>query len=135
MDPAAAVDWVHRNHRAVVTTLRADGRPQMTPVTVGADADNIVISTREPSMKVRHLRRDPRIWLCLLNDGFFGDFIVAEGTVEIVSLPAAMEGLVDYYRNISGEHPDWDDYRAAMIRDQRCLLRITPTYAGPTVSG
>ena len=86
-------------------------------------------------MKVKHLRRDPRIWLCLLNDGFFGDFYVVEGTVEIVSLPDAMDGLVDYYRNISGEHPDWDDYRQAMERDQRCLLRITPTYVGPTVSG
>ena len=59
----------------------------------------------------------------------------AEGPVEIVTLPDAMDGLVDYYRSISGEHPDWDDYRAAMERDQRCLLRITPTYAGPTVSG
>jgi len=107
----------------------------MTPVTVGADADKVVISTREPSMKVRHLRRDPHIWLCLLSDGFFGDFLVVEGTVEIVSLPEAMEGLVDYYRNISGEHPDWDDYRATMIKDQRVLLRITPTYVGPTVSG
>jgi PPOX class probable F420-dependent enzyme len=135
MDPAAAVDWVRRNHRAVVTTLRADGRPAMTPITVGADGDKIVISTREPSMKVRHLRRDPRIWLCLLNDGFFGEFLVAEGTVEIVSLPEAMEGLVNYYRNISGEHPDWDEYRAAMVRDQRVVLRITPTYVGPTVSG
>ncbi len=130
-----AVEWVRRNHRAVVSTLRADGRPALTPVTVGAEDDVIVISTREPSMKVKHLRRDPRIWLCLMNDGFFGDFLVVEGTVEIVSLPDAMDGLVDYYRNISGEHPDWDDYREAMVRDQRCLLRITPTYVGPTVSG
>jgi len=133
--PADAVAWVRDNHRAVVSTLRADGRPALTPVTVGADGDNIIISTRAPSMKVKHLRRDPRIWLCLLNDAFFGDFLVVQGDVEIVELPEAMEGLVDYYRNISGEHPDWDDYRAAMQRDQRVLLRITPTYVGPTVSG
>ena len=133
--PADAVDWVRRNHRAVVSTLRADGRPALTPVTVGAEGDQIVISTREPSMKVKHLRHDPRIWLCLMNDGFFGDFLLVEGRVEIVSLPEAMDGLVTYYRNISGEHPDWDDYRQAMVRDQRCLLRITPTYVGPTVSG
>jgi PPOX class probable F420-dependent enzyme len=134
-DAAEAIEWVRRNHRAVVSTLRADGRPALTPITVGADGDKIVISTRETSMKVKHLRRDPRIWMCLLNDGFFGDFLVVEGDVGIVPLPEAMEGLVDYYRNISGEHPDWDDYRAAMVRDQRCLLRITPTYVGPTVSG
>jgi PPOX class probable F420-dependent enzyme len=124
--PADAVEWVRRNHRTVVSTLRADGRPALTPVTVGADGDNIVISTRETSMKVKHLRRDPRIWLCLLADGFFGEFYVVEGTVEIVSLPEAMDGLVEYYRNISGEHPDWDDYRQAMEREQRCL----PTVAG-----
>lgn len=135
MEPADAIAWVRRNHRAVVSTLRADGRPALTPVTVGADGDRIVVSTREPSMKVKHLRRDPRIWLCLLNDAFFGDFLVVEGTVEIVSLPEALDGLVTYYRSISGEHPDWEDYRAAMVRDQRVLLRITPTYVGPTVSG
>jgi PPOX class probable F420-dependent enzyme len=135
VQPADAIEWARRNHRAVVGTLRQDGRPALTPVTVGAEGDVIVISTREPSMKVKHLRQDPRIWLCLMNDGFFGDFLVVEGTVEIVSLPEAMESLVDYYRNISGEHPDWDDYRAAMVRDQRCLLRITPTYVGPTVGG
>jgi PPOX class probable F420-dependent enzyme len=135
VDAADAVAWVRSNHRAVVSTLRADGRPALTPVTVGADGDHIVISTRETSMKVKHLRRDPRIWLCLLNDGFFGDFLVVQGDVEIVELPEAMDGLVDYYRNISGEHPDWNDYRAAMERDQRVLLHITPTYVGPTVSG
>ena len=132
---ADAVEWVRTNHRAVVSTLRADGRPALTPVTVGAESDKIVISTRGPSMKVKHLRRDPRIWMCLMNDGFFGDFLVVEGDVEIVPLPEAMDGLVEYYRNISGEHPDWDDYRAAMERDERVLLRITPTYVGPTVSG
>ncbi|MFL6238714.1 MAG: PPOX class F420-dependent oxidoreductase [Actinomycetes bacterium] len=135
MGPSDAVSWVRTNHRAVVAVLRPDGRPGLTPVTVGAEDDVIVISTREPSMKVRHLRRDPRIWMCLINDGFFGDFLVVEGDVEIVPLPDAMEGLVDYYRNISGEHSDWEDYRAAMVRDQRCLLRITPTYVGPTVGG
>jgi PPOX class probable F420-dependent enzyme len=134
-EAADAVEWVRHNHRAVVSTLRADGRPALTPVSVGAEGDKIVISTREPSMKVKHLRRDPRIWLCLMNDGFFGEFFVVQGDVEIVPLPEAMDGLVEYYRNISGEHPDWDDYRAAMERDQRVLLRITPTYVGPTVGG
>jgi PPOX class probable F420-dependent enzyme len=135
VEPADAIEWVRRNHRAVMATLRKDGAPQLTPVSVGADGDTIVVSSRETAIKVKNLRRDPRAWLCLLNDGFFGEFMQAEGTVEIIELPAAMDGLVEYYRNISGEHPDWDDYRAAMERDQRVLLHITPTRVGPKVSG
>ena len=136
MEIADAIDFVRRNHRVVVATLRKDGAPQLTPVTAGVDDEGkIVISSRETAMKVKNLRRDPRMWLCLLNDGFFGEFMQAEGPVEIVTLPDAMDGLIEYYRGISGEHPDWDDYRAAMEREQRVLLRITPTRVGPNVSG
>ena len=136
MDIPSALEFFRNNHRAVVATRRTDGSPSLTPITVGVDDDDkVTISTREPSMKVRHLRREPRIWICGLNDGFFGDFVQAEGNVEIVELPDAMEGLVEYYRRISGEHPDWDDYRAAMVRDQRVLVRVTLDRVGPTVSG
>ena len=135
MDVADALEFVRNNHRIVLATLRKDGAPQLTPVTAGIDSNQIVISSRETAMKVKNLRRDPRAWLCLLNDGFFGDFMQAEGPVEIVELPEAMDGLVEYYRGISGEHPDWDDYRAAMVRDQRVLIRVTPTRVGPNVSG
>ena len=135
MEPADAIEWVRRNHRAVIGTLRKDGTPQLTPVSVGADGDRIAVSSRETALKVKNLRRDPRAWLVLMNDGFFGEFMLVDGPVEIVALPEAMEGLVDYYRNISGEHPDWDDYRAAMERDQRVLLKITPTRVGPTMGG
>ena len=99
------------------------------------DAGRVVVSTREPSMKVRNLRRDQRVSLCLLNPGFFGDWAQVEGLAEIVSLPDAMEPLVDYYRSISGEHPDWDDYRAAMTRERRVVVRFEITRAGPTVAG
>ena len=136
MDAAQAVDFFRTNHRAVFATLRSDGAPSMTPVAVGVDADDkLIVSTRETAMKVRHLRRDPRAWICGLYDAFYGGLVQAEGPVEIVSLPAAMDGLIEYYRGISGEHPDWDDYRAAMEREQRCLLRLTVTRAGPTVAG
>ena len=107
-----------------------------SPVTASVDPEGrVTISTRETAMKVRHLRRDPHASLCAFTDGFFGDWVQVEGTAEIVALPEAMDVLVDYYRSVAGEHPDWDDYRAAMVREQRCILRVTPESAGPNVSG
>jgi PPOX class probable F420-dependent enzyme len=136
MDLDEARDVVREQHRAVLATLRGDGTPQMSPVLVAVDDDGrVLVSTREGALKVRNLRRDPRLWLCVLPDGFFGRWIQVEGRTEIVSLPDAMDGLVDYYRRVSGEHDDWDDYRAAMQRDQRVLLRIELTRAGPDRAG
>jgi PPOX class probable F420-dependent enzyme len=108
----------------------------MTPVTAGVDADGrVVISSRITAYKVKNLRRDPRAWLCVLPDTFFGDWIQVAGIAEIVELPKAMDLLVDYYRGISGEHPDWADYRAAMERDKRVVIRLDITQAGPDVAG
>ncbi|HEY7072125.1 MAG TPA: PPOX class F420-dependent oxidoreductase [Acidimicrobiales bacterium] len=136
MDTAAALDFLRANHRAVMATTKSDGSTQMSPITVGVDAeDRVVVSTRETAWKVRHLRALPYAAICAFTDGFFGEWLQVEGPVEIVSLPEAMEPLVDYYRSISGEHPDWDDYRAAMERDQRVILRMTVERAGPNVSG
>jgi PPOX class probable F420-dependent enzyme len=136
MDIAEAVEYVRTNHNAVLATLKQDGSPQLSPVTAGVDGDGkVIISTRETAYKVRHIRRNPRVWLCALPDRFYGSWAQLDGTAEIVELPAAMDGLIQYYRDISGEHPDWDDYRAAMERERRVLLRITVTKAGPTVSG
>ncbi|SDN27959.1 PPOX class F420-dependent oxidoreductase [Allokutzneria albata] len=136
MDLEAALDVVREQHRAVLTTLRRDGTPQMSPVLAGVDADGrVVVSTRAGAMKTRNVRRDPRAWLCVLPDGFFGRWVQVSGTVEIVELPGAMDGLVDYYRRVSGEHSDWDEYRASMIAEERVLLRITVEQAGPDVSG
>jgi PPOX class probable F420-dependent enzyme len=136
MDIPQALDFLRTNHRAVLATTRADGSPQLSPVTVGVDADGlVVVSTRETAAKARNLQRDPRAWVCGFSDGFFGPWVQVAGTTEIVSLPAALDGLVAYYRSIAGEHPDWDDYRRAMTAERRVLLRITPTSAGPNVSG
>jgi PPOX class probable F420-dependent enzyme len=100
------------------------------------EAGYAVISTRQTAYKVRNLRRDPRAYLCVLPDSFFGGrWVQVDGTVTIVDLPEALEPLVEYYRRISGEHPDWDDYRAAMVRDRRVLLRMEITRAGPDRSG
>jgi len=136
MDAATVQDFIRTNHRAVLATFRRDGRPALSPVTVGVDPEGrVIVSTRETAMKVKHLRRDPRVAITAFTDRFYGDFVQAEGTAEIVALPEAMELLVDYYRSVSGEHPDWADYRAAMVRDQRGIVRFAIERAGPNVSG
>ena len=136
MTPDDAREFVTSNHRAVLVTRRAGGGVQTSPVTVGADDDcKVVISSRETAYKTRNLRRDPRVALCAFSDNFFGAWIQIDGTAEIVSLPEAMEGLVDYYRRISGEHPDWADYRRAMETQRRVLIRVSIDKVGPTRSG
>ena len=136
MDLEQAREFLRANHRAVLATVRADGRPQLSPVTCGVDdAGLVIISTRETAIKTRNLRRNPAASLCVFTDGFFGQWVQVDGTAEIISLPDAMDLLIDYYRRISGEHPDWADYRAAMIRERRCVVRITITRAGPDISG
>jgi PPOX class probable F420-dependent enzyme len=136
MELDRAREFLRENHRAVMTTHRANGHPQMSPVLCSIDTEGRVgVSTREAAMKVANLRRDPRVSLCVLNDGFFGDWIQVDGTATIVSLPEAMEPLVEYYRSLSGEHPDWDEYRGAMERDRRVLVRIDIEHAGPDRSG
>lgn len=135
MDLDEARDFVRHNHRAVLTTRTAAGI-QQSPVLVGLDdAGRLTVSTRETATKVRNLRADPWVQLVVLNDGFFGDWIYVEGVADVVSLPSAMEPLVDYYRGISGEADDWDEYRAAMQRERRVILQITPTRAGPDHHG
>jgi PPOX class probable F420-dependent enzyme len=134
MEISAAQEFIRGNHRAVMSTFRKDGRPALSPVLVTLDDEGRpIVSTREPAMKVQHLRRDPRVSMAVMNDGFFGDWVSVEGTAEIVELPEAMDLLVEYYRSISGEHPDWDDYRAAMERDQRVIIRFSIDRAGPNV--
>lgn len=136
MDIAKAREILARRHRAVLATSRADGTPQLSPVLVALDgAGSPVISTRATAYKVRNVRRDPRVWLCVLPDEFFGDWLQLDGTADVVELPEAMDGLVEYYRTVSGEHPDWEEYREAMRAEQRVLLRITPTRAGPDRAG
>ena len=136
MDRDAALDFIRRHHRAVLATLRADGAPQLSPVTAAVDDDGlVVVSTRETARKTLNLRRDPRAWLVVMTDAFFGEWVQVEGPVEIVPLPAAMDGLVAYYRAVSGEHPDWDEYRAAMDSQRRVLLRLAVERAGPNQSG
>src|SRR5579871_5127440 len=106
MDLEQAREFLRANHRAVLATARADGRPQLSPVTCGVDdAGLAVISTRETAVKTRNLRRNPAASLCVFTDAFFGKSVKVDATAEIISLPAAIDHLIDYYRRISGEHP------------------------------
>jgi PPOX class probable F420-dependent enzyme len=136
MDLDAAREFLHAHHRAVLATFRRDGRPQLSPVLCVCDEKGrVLVSTRETAVKTRNLRRDPRVSLCVMTDGFFGTWVQVDGEAEIISLPDAMELLIDYYRRISGEHADWDDYRSAMERERRVAVRVSLTRAGPDVSG
>ena len=128
--------FVRHNGRAVLGTRRHDGGMQLSPVLVAVDEDqSLIISTRETAIKTKNVRRDPRVYLCIMNDGFFGAWAQAEGPATVESLPGAMQGLVRYYRTLRGEHPDWDEYRAAMQRERRVLLRIQVDRVGPSRSG
>jgi PPOX class probable F420-dependent enzyme len=134
MSPNDAREFVASNHRAVLVTRRSGGGLQTSPVLVGVDdEEKVVISTREGAYKTRNLRRDPTVVLCVLSDDFFGRWMQIEGTAPIVSLPEAMDGLVDYYRR--GEHPDWDDYRRAMQDQYRVLVRVSIDAVGPAHAG
>jgi PPOX class probable F420-dependent enzyme len=131
-----ARDFIREQHDAVMVTFRRDGSPQLSPITCNVDADGfVVVSTRETAMKTKNLRRDTRVSLCVVTKGFYGAWVQVDGPAEVVSLPDAMEPLVDYYRSVRGEHPDWDDYRDAMNRERRVIVRITPERAGPDRSG
>ncbi len=135
MDPDSALEFIAHNHRAVLATSRADGNPQLSLVAAGVDDDTVVVSTRETAIKTKNLRRRPRASLIVFTDNFYGNSVQVEGPVEVVSLPQAMDGLVAYYRQISGEHPNWDEYRSAMEQERRVLLRITVERAGPDRAG
>jgi PPOX class probable F420-dependent enzyme len=136
MDLAEAQQFLRDHHRAILATWRRDGRIQLSPIAVGIDAEGrAIVSSRETAYKTKNLRRQARASLCVFVDGFYGPWVQVDGTAEVVSLPQAMELLVDYYRRVAGEHPDWDDYRRAMEREQRVLIRITMESAGPDRKG
>ncbi|MDR0357913.1 MAG: PPOX class F420-dependent oxidoreductase [bacterium] len=136
MDIEGAQEFIRQNHRGVLVTRRANGSVQASPVLASVDGEGaIAISTRETARKVHNLRRDPRASYCGFTDRFYGDWLQIDGTAEVLSLPAALEPLVDYYRTIRGEHEDWDGYRAAMEEERRVLVRITIERVGPQRSG
>lgn len=136
VDRSALEDFVRDRHRATLVTHRASGGLQMSPVTCGLHADGrIVIATYPTRAKVANLRRDARASLVVHSEDWDGPYVQVDGTAEVIDLPEAVEPLVDYFRSISGEHPDWDEYRQAMVDQGKCLVRITPERWGPIATG
>jgi PPOX class probable F420-dependent enzyme len=136
MDLEAAREFIRSNHHGVLATRRPDGSPQLSPVLATVDTEGrVVISTRETAYKTRYLRSDPQALLCVFTDGFFGEWVEVEGTADVLSLPDAMEPLIDYYKSFPGENPDWEVYRERMRRERRVLVRITLERAGPDRKG
>ncbi len=135
MEIEKGLDYVRDNSRAVLATRRRDSSPQMSPVTLAVVDNEIIMSTRETAIKTWNLRRDPISWLCVFPDKWLGRWVQLQCRAEIVSLPDAMDLLVSYYRTLSGEHPDWDDYRRAMTDDQRCIVKFEVEAAGPDIQG
>ncbi len=136
VDREALVEFLRPRHRLILSTERSDGTSQMSPVTSGVDqAGRIVIATYPQRAKVSNLRARPAASACVLSDEWNGPWVQVAGIAEIVDLPDAVEGLVEYFRSISGEHPDWDEYRQAMVDQGKCLIRITIDRWGPIATG
>jgi PPOX class probable F420-dependent enzyme len=133
---AELLEFLASRHRGLLVTRRADGSPQLSPVTCGLDPDGrIVISTYPQRAKVHNARRDPSVSICVQSDDWSGEYVQVDGHAEVIDLPDALEPLVDYFRGISGEHPDWDEYREAMRRQGKCIVRITIDRWGPIATG
>ncbi|GAA3731179.1 TIGR03618 family F420-dependent PPOX class oxidoreductase [Plantactinospora mayteni] len=136
VDRAELVDFLRPRHRAILMTTRPDGRPQSSPVTCGVDIEGrIVVSTYPERAKATNARRDPRVSVCVLSDDWNGPWVQVDGTAEVLDLPESVEPLVEYFRCISGEHPDWDEYREAMRRQGKSLIRVTIDGWGPVATG
>ncbi|MFB7953424.1 PPOX class F420-dependent oxidoreductase [Streptomyces sp. NPDC056045] len=128
--------FVRPRHRAILLTARADGRPQGSPLTCGVDdAGRIVVSTYPERAKTRNAKRDPRVSVIVLSDEWSGPWVQIDGVAEVIDAPESVEPLVEYFRNISGEHPDWDEYRTAMVEQGKSIIRITPERWGPVATG
>src|SRR3954451_551472 len=129
-------EFVRPRHRMIVITQRSDGSPQASPVTGGVDdSGRIVISTYPERAKTANARRRPEVTVLVLSDDFGGAWVQVDGTCEVLDVPDSVEPLVEYFRNISGEHPDWEEYRTAMVEQGKSLIRVTPTRWGPIATG
>ncbi|MGC0419945.1 PPOX class F420-dependent oxidoreductase [Embleya sp. AB8] len=130
------LEFLRPRHRGLLATTRADGRPQLSPVSCGIDeAGRIVVSTYPERAKARNARRDERVSICVVSDDWNGPYVQVDGRAEVLDMPEVLEPLVEYYRCIAGEHPDWDEYREAMRKQDKSLIRIEIERWGPIATG
>jgi PPOX class probable F420-dependent enzyme len=130
------LDFIRPRHHGILMTTRRDGRPQASPNTIGVDPDGrIVISTYPERAKAMNVRRNGQVSVCVLSEDFGGAWVQVDGTAEVLDLPEALEPLVEYFRCIAGEHPDWDEYRQAMVDQGKSLIRVTIDRWGPIATG
>jgi PPOX class probable F420-dependent enzyme len=136
VDLSSLLEFIRPRHRMVLTTFRADGSLQSSPVSGGVDADGrIVVASYPQRAKSANVRRTPRASVMVLSDEFNDAYVQVDGVAEVIDLPDAVEPLVEYFRSISGEHPDWAEYRQAMVDQGKCLIRVTPQRWGPVATG
>jgi PPOX class probable F420-dependent enzyme len=136
VDLAELLDFVRPRHHFLLATTRRNGRPQLSPVSGGVDYDGrLVISSYPGRAKAVNAERDPRVSVCVLSDDWNGPWVQVDGDAEVLHMPEAEDSLVEYFRCISGERPDWDEYRAAMRLQNKSLIRVTPTRWGPIATG
>ncbi|MCV7153839.1 PPOX class F420-dependent oxidoreductase [Mycolicibacterium pyrenivorans] len=136
VDLSELLDFIRPRHRMVLTTFRAGESLQSSPVTGGVDGQGrIVVASYPQRAKAANIRRRPRASVVVLSDDFNGPYVQVDGPAEVVDLPEALEGLVEYFRSVAGEHPDWDEYRQAMVDQRKCLIRVTPQQWGPVATG
>jgi PPOX class probable F420-dependent enzyme len=130
------LDFIRPRHRMVLTTFRSDGSLQSSPVTGGLDTEGrIVVASYPQRAKAANIRRRPRASVVVLSDEFNGPYVQVDGAAEVIDLPDAVEPLVEYFRSVVGEHPNWDEYRQAMVDQGKCLIRVTPQRWGPVATG
>ena len=136
VDRETLLEFLRPRHKGTLVTTRKDGRPQMSPVSCGVDEEGrVVVSTYPERAKAVNLRRDPRVSMLVHSDDWNGPYVQVDGTAEVLDMPEALEPLVEYYRCIAGEHPDWQEYREAMRAQGKSLIRITVEHWGPIATG
>jgi PPOX class probable F420-dependent enzyme len=136
VDRDGLAQFVVGKHHWVLATTRGDGRPQMSLVTGGMlPSGRLAIATYPERVKARNVRRNPLVSVGVMGDRFNDAWVQIDGNAEVVDLPAAADVLVEYFRSISGEHSDWDEYRVAMAEQGKCAILIDPVRWSPVSTG
>ena len=129
-------ELIRSRHRVILNTTRGDGTVQASPVSAGVDPDGwVMVSSYPERAKVTNARRNPAGSALFLSDDWNGPWVQVNGRFQVIDLPEALEPLVEYYRSIAGEHPNWDEYRSAMQEQGKCLLRLSIDSWGPVATG